>query len=195
MLNGKPVVLVDCDDVVCQCLKGMAELSFKKTGVEVPLESLTKWDFFDTVSHPDHPDLRKWVEEKMQEPGWCYKLETFPEAVDGIRRLKEICELFFVTAPFKGEHWPHERRTWLQEHFNMEHWRILQTSTKFLVRGELFIDDKIEHCIDWEKYGKEIGAPGIAAIWDRPHNRDPKGDPFYRFTNWDSVVELIRKGW
>lgn len=195
MLNGKPVVLVDCDDVVCQCLSGMAELSFKKTGIEIPLESLKTWDFFDTVSHPEHPDLKEWIEGKMQEAGWCASLKPFPGAVEGIRRLKEISELFFVTAPFKGEHWPHERRTWLQKEFNMEHWRIIQCSSKFLVRGELFIDDKVEHVVEWEKYGNSIGAPGLGAIWDRPHNRVRTTDTFCRFRDWDTVHAFVKARW
>lgn len=187
MLNDKPVVILDCDDVVCQCLKGMADVASAKIGVPIPPESLKTWDFFDSVKHPDHPDLKEHVELAMSQQGFCANLEPFPGAVEGVSRLKEIAEVFFCTAPYKGPYWPHERREWLERKFNVEHWRIIQASTKFLIRGELFIDDKVSHVQEWHKYGA-----GYAGIWDRPHNHNQYCGTCLRFHNWDEVFYFVK---
>lgn len=188
MLNGKPVVIIDCDDVVARCLNEMSKEMNAKLGTSVTDEDITTWDFHDTFGGDD---LKEHIHGKMAEEGWCAKLEPFPGAVEGIRRLKEVAEVFFCTAPYKGAFWPHERRIWLQEKFKIDHWRVIQSSSKFLVRGELFIDDKVDHCIEWQNYGEKNFLGGMAFLWDRPHNRkDPRAAAFRRFTNWDQVCRL-----
>jgi 5'(3')-deoxyribonucleotidase len=193
MLNGKPVVLLDVDDVVCRCIGRMASEAGKKLGLEIHDTDVKTWDFHDTF---DSPGLKEHVEGKMSEKGWCASLEVFPGAVAGVKSLMEISEVFFVTAPFHGEHWMHERRQWLYDNFGIDRKRVLQGHSKFLVRGELFVDDKIENLQKWEAYGKEIGVPGMGVIWDRPHNQQhPGAGAFFRVWTWGQLNAVVRMVW
>jgi 5'(3')-deoxyribonucleotidase len=190
MLNGKPVVILDCDDVVCRCLHGMSKEMNAKLGTNVTEDDVLTWDFHDTFG----PETKEYVHSKMAEKGWCANLEPFAGAVEGVTKLKEIAEIFFCTAPYKSEHWPHERRIWLQTHFQMEPWRVIQSSSKFLVRGELFVDDKVEHLVEWEKYGRENGMGGRAVLWDRPHNKlHPGAGGFLRIGSWEQLYTFVRR--
>jgi 5'(3')-deoxyribonucleotidase len=131
--------------------------------------------------------VKQHVHERMSSKGWCASLEVFPGAVEGVAELRKYAEVFFVTAPFKSEHWMPERRDWLQDTFKIPHWHIIQTSTKFLVRGEVFVDDKPSHVIDWVKY---MPGAGVGLLWDRPHNRS--SDIQTRVHSWEEVVRFVR---
>ena len=193
MLRGRPVVLLDVDDVVCRCVQGMADVAGKKLGVEISESDVKTWDFHDTITGPG---LQEHIEEMMSQKGWCRNLVPFPGAINGVKSLMEVAEIFFVTAPFHGEHWMHERREWLYHHFGIDRDRVLQGHSKFLVRGELFIDDKVENLMKWQDYGDENGLDGQALLWDRPYNRtDPRAAAFSRFTNWDQVRMFVAVRW
>jgi 5'(3')-deoxyribonucleotidase len=190
MLNGKPVVLLDVDDVVCRCIQGMAKETGELLGRDILEEEVKTWDFHKTFGGEE---LEKHIEAKMSEKGWCFSLEPFPGAVEGVKWLMEIAEVFFVTAPFHGEHWPHERRVWLYKNFGVDRDRVIQAHAKFLVRGELFIDDKIKNLEEWWKYGDGSTRVEIPAVWDRPHNREM--GKFVRFHNWDEVYDYVKRTW
>lgn len=193
MWKGKPVVGLDVDDVVCRCVQGMANEAGTKLGVEISEEDVKTWDFHDTI---DAPGLKEHIEGRMSEKGWCSSLDVFPGAVEGVQKLMEISEVFFITAPFHGEHWMHERRQWLYKNFGVDRHRVIQCHSKFLVRCNLFVDDKVENLIEWEKYGDAIGVHELGAIWDRPHNRNhPSAENFHRIHSWEQLHRFVRMTW
>jgi 5'(3')-deoxyribonucleotidase len=192
MLDGNQVVLLDVDDVVCRCVQGMANEAGKKLGVEISEDDVKTWDFHDTI---DGPGLKEHIEEKMSEKGWCLSLEPFPGAIEGVKRLMTIAEIFFVTAPFHGEHWMHERRSWLYSNFGVDRDRVIQGHSKFLVRGDVFVDDKVENLVRWEKYGRENNMSGVPVLWDRPHNRlHPGAGSLYRIGSWGQLYDFVKRG-
>lgn len=193
MLNGKPIVLLDSDDVLGRCAKKMCEEAFKIVGHQYTEEDLRTWDFFDTVRHPEHPTLRKTIEGLMRTKGWCASMEPFPGAKEGVQHLQEIAEVFVITSPFGGDFWEAERREWLYENFGIKSTRVLQGFSKFLVRGELFVDDKPANVRSWTGYGIDNRMPGQGILWDRPHNRDDT--ECMRIKTWDELHAYAFKEW
>lgn len=191
MLGGKPVVLLDVDDVVCRCVQGMANEAGKKLGLEINEEDVKTWDFHKSYGADG---LEEHINAKMSEKGWCLALEAFPGAVEGVKRLTEISEIFFVTAPFHGEHWMHERRMWLYSNFDIDRDRVIQGHSKFLVRGDLFVDDKVENLVSWMKFGEENDLGGTPLLWDRPHNRlHPGAGSLYRVGSWGQLYDFVKR--
>lgn len=194
MLNGKPVVILDVDDVVAKCVAEMTEEVFEKTGKQYTEDDIKTWDFFDTIHDEIHPGIEDFVTTRMRQKGWCLKLQPFPGSHEGLKELQKIAEVFFCTSPFNSEYWEHERRAWLYKHFQIPSKRIIQGKPKFLVRGELLVDDKIDNCTEWVDYDER----GIAGIWDRPHNRLTGN--FYnsrvvRILSWDHLHSYVHAMW
>jgi 5'(3')-deoxyribonucleotidase len=185
MINGRPVVLVDCDDVVGRFNHGICKLIFERTGVQYTEEDIRTWDIFQTISHPEHPDLEDHCYAIANSPGWCLDIEPFPGAQEGIAKLREVSEVFFVTSPFKGITWEGERRAWIEKHFGVDKKHVIQAHAKFLVRGEFLVDDKPDNIRKWQNYNPD----DVAMLWDRPHNRD--ADDLYRVHSWQAVLEDI----
>jgi 5'(3')-deoxyribonucleotidase len=193
MLNGKPVVLLDCDDVVARCINGMARIAGSFLGRDITEEDVKTWDFHKSFGDED---LKQHIYEKMSEKGWCLSLEPFEGAIEGVHELQKISEVFFITSPFHSEHWEFERRAWLLKHFGFKKDRILQGSAKFLVRGEFFVDDKPDHVRQWMN-GSHWGTYpyyGLPCLWDRPHNKEAKDLDTYRIHSWDELHLRVREG-
>lgn len=185
--EGKPTVLLDSDDVVGRCVHGMIREINLKLGTNYVEEDIPTWDVFETINqrHPDQPHLKGEVEELMKSKNWCKNIEAFDGAVEGVERLKQIASVFFVTAPYESEFWEYERRVWLSEKFGLPRWHIMQGSSKFLCRGEFFVDDKPANLRDWHVYDER----GIALLWNRPHNQHE--NDFIRICSWEELYDFV----
>lgn len=190
MLNGKPVVILDSDDVLGRCIQKMAEDTQRIVGRLYTEEEILTWDFFDTVSHPEYPNLKEVIESLMKTKGWCESIEPFPGAVYGVRKLTDIAEVFVCTSPFGGsEFWEYERRQWLYTHFGIRGRRVMQGYSKFLLHAEAFVDDKPQNVSDWINYNTAHALePGLGLLWDRPHNRNSS---LNRVRSWEELYDQV----
>ena len=190
MLNGKPIVVLDSDDVLGRCIKRMADDVHRIVGRLFTEEEILTWDFFDTVRLDEHPGLKKQIEELMRSQGWCQSIEPFPGAVEGVKRLEEIAEVFVCTSPFGGPFWEFERREWLYEHFRIKGKRVMQGYSKFLMHAEAFVDDKPKNVSEWVGYNQAHAfKTGIGLLWDRPHNRSALG--LERVVSWEELYSRV----
>lgn len=193
MLNGKPVVVLDSDDVLGRCIKRMADDVHRIVGRLFTEEEILTWDFFDTVKLDEHPTLKRQVEELMRSKGWCKSIEPFPGAIEGVRRLETIAEVFVCTSPFGGDFWEAERRQWLYEVFGIKSKRVMQGYSKFLMHAEVFVDDKPKNVLEWTQYNRvHTLHNGLGLLWDRPHNRDAR---LPRVHTWDELHDLVVQEW
>jgi 5'(3')-deoxyribonucleotidase len=190
MLNGKPVVVLDSDDVLSRCNHQMAKSAAHILGRHWPEEEISTWDFFTSVGHENYPGLKKFLEAEMRTKGWCASMEPFDGALEGVKRLQEIAEVHVCTSPFGGEFWEYERRQWLYEKFHIKGKHVMQGFSKFLVRGDIFVDDKPKNIEEWNAYGAENKILGVGLLWDRPHNRDAVD--LRRVCGWDALIEFVK---
>lgn len=191
MLNGKPVVVLDSDDVLSRCNHQMAKTAAMILGRTWPEEEISTWDFFAAVEHEKYPGLKKHVETEMRSKGWCASMEPFDGALEGVKRLQEIAEVHVCTSPFGGEFWEYERRQWLYDKFRIKGKHVMQGFSKFLMRGDFFVDDKPKNVEEWVAYGEENAINGTGLLWDRPHNKAAEG--FIRATGWDNLFERVER--
>jgi len=191
MLNNRPVVLIDSDDVLGRCNKKMAEEVYRLFGLQYAEEDVHEWDFFKSLEerHPEHPTLKKDVEALMRSRGWAASMDVFDGAREGVEKLRTIAEVFIATSPFGGEFWEYERRQWLWDNFKVPGKRVMQGHSKFLLHAEAFVDDKPANITLWAEYNKgHARTPGLSLLWDRPHNRRENLD---RVVSWDDLYNRV----
>lgn len=184
MLDGKPIVLLDVDDVIAQCKKKIAQEASEFLGKTITDEDIVTWELSESFDNDE--EIRKHYISKMEEKGWCASLEPFPGAVEGVKAIQEAAQVFFVTSPFHSEHWMHERRIWLKELFDVPNQHIIQCAAKFLISGDVFVDDKPEHVWEWQGFQRRF-----AFLWDRPHNRNARPS-LTRMRSWPELLQFIR---
>lgn len=165
MRNKRPIVLLDCDGVLSDFIGGVLEIVKNVTGLIFSREDVGQFDFCAAlgIRGMDASLIRGAIGER----GFCESLKPYEGAQAGVRSLQEIAEVYVVTSPWNSSPtWTHERESWLWRHFKIPHSRVLHTSAKHLVAGDLFVDDKTSTVVAWRD-----AWPGRHAVrWNTPHN-------------------------
>ena len=131
------------------------------------------------VTSYNHPGLL----EALKRPGFAADQPEYDGAVEGIRALG--ADVVFVTAPYQwNQTWAHDREGWLRERFPAA--PVVHTAHKYLVKGDMLVDDNPEHLRAWVK----ANPYGIAILWSRPWNENDTG-PWARTDSWLALRVLV----
>lgn len=190
----KPTVLLDCDGILADFTKATLELIRKMTGRRYEQRDITTWEIFDSL--PEMDDLaRDEIYRILKAPGGCTSIPIYPDAQDGVRRLRELATIVIVTSPFSGSPtWMHERELWLKEHFGDGIHSVIHAKHKHHVHGDFFIDDKPSHIKEWLDYwvrsGRDPNAVGM--VWRTPRAHHDEVDSLaVQVEDWDSALRTI----
>lgn len=191
-------LLLDADGVLLDFVGGFIQAITEAGGPLMQREDFPVWDTFATLrTRLESGEPPSAVEQIMarvnaavRREGFCEGLAPLPGAVESIREIQQAknIELFIVTSPFSGNKtWVHERDASLKRWFDIPHKHVLHAQSKHIVRGDLFVDDKDKHIIDWSAHHPD----GQGFLWDTPHNQsDGKG--LRRLTGWNELLEILR---
>lgn len=179
---------LDCDGVLADFSTGMLRIVEEVTGKRFTLAAVTVFDFTKALglTADEGTAVKKAIGAKR---GFAMSLPPYPEARQGVRRLRELGEVFCVTSPWdSNEWWRAERESWLALHFGID--RVHHASDKTGYEADLFVDDKSSHVRDW------LSAwPGRTAVfWRTPHNMSedvPVGA--HATSSWDWLYEIARE--
>lgn len=175
--------LVDVDEVLIDFQSPVLAVMEKVTGVRREPSSFEAWDIFAVLSDEEC----KEVFDVIRQPGFCLSLDPIPGAVEGIRQIREFCDVYAVTSPFSSPTWVYERTQSLQRYFGFETHQVVNASSKQVAYGDALLDDKPFHVETW---GKEHPG-GLAMLWDIPNTRKMGLDD-KRVRSWDEVAERLR---
>jgi len=178
----KPIVLLDVDGVLANFIQAALDIIEEASGKKYHHDDVKTWDVFESL--PEHRHLMHDVYGVMKNHGGCYNIPIYPGAQEGVLALQKVAHVIILTAPFAGSQtWMTEREQWVMNHFGIPHKDIFQGHHKHLVRGDIFIDDKVEHVEEWSKaHPKSAGR-----LWTREYN---KSSALPRVSTWAEVLEL-----
>jgi hypothetical protein len=100
---------------------------------------------------------------------------------------EELGEIYIVTSPWNSNPtWTHDREEWLYRNFGIPYNRVIHTSAKYLVRGDVFIDDKASAVAKW----RDAHPSGLPVLWSNLHNRTELWDGQCT-GDWSFLCELV----
>jgi 5'-nucleotidase len=181
----KPRILLDCDGVLSDFVHPTLDLVHAHTGDRHHIEEITQWDVFAAIGKKEHEHILNSVVEKG---GFC---ETFPVltgAQEAVEELRKLGDVFIVTSPFDAPTWVVERNRWLAKHFGFTKKQIAHVASKFIVSGDMLIDDSERNLIEW----KEHNPTGAALLIDAPWNRSGDHPGVQRTFGWDSLLTAAK---
>ncbi len=118
--------------------------------------------------------------------GLAASIRPYPQARQGVRRLREVGDIFCVTQPWEpNPWWKSERDSWLALHFGID--VVHHALDKSPYEADLFADDRAKHVDAWLR--KWSGR--TAALWRTLHNTGesvPWGAHYV--SSWDSLYQL-----
>lgn len=176
--------LLDVDGILADFITpALAEVT-KLTGVLYAHDTVRQWDIMESLGIPD--DVAKTAYQNMRCQGFCASINHYPGSVEGVDLLREVCDLYIVTAPLGGPHWAHERETWLWERFKISRKKVISTSAKYKCVGDVFVDDKTANLEEWQ-----LAHPtGCAIRWEALSNSsEPWGG--IKTNNWQELRGII----
>lgn len=181
----KPRLLLDIDGVLADFVGPFLDTVDRVLGKRFQREDVDQWDVCKAIglSPEDGEEITKHY---VCSRGWCESMPVFDGAKEGVKRLQEIAEVYFVTSPMKGSiYWMGERTRWMEEHFGVDSKHVVFTSHKHIIYGDALVDDGVHNLRTWHARWK----PRLAICWDTPHNRNDEWSA--RTNDWDQLVNII----
>jgi len=182
----KPRVLLDCDGILSDFVGGYLRLLEQHTGLVRTRDEVTAFDIGASLGlTPEQSSRMKRAIGEHEH--FARSLAVYPGAVAGVAELQRIADVYIVTSPWNSNPtWTHDREQWLVEHFGIPPSRVVHTSAKHLVRGDMLVDDKTSTLVEWEREH----PTGIPIQWMTPHNEadDWTG---YSTRDWSTLCAMV----
>jgi 5'(3')-deoxyribonucleotidase len=206
----RPIVLLDSDGPLSNFTQAWLDALYIETGARHTPEEVDRWDihktaFFAEIAKKvygaviaEAGDVKAAIQalksrciQHVVKPGFCDAIQVQPGAIEAVDRLRKIADVYVVTSPWDSSPtWEFERKNWLKRHFDIHHHNVLQGAAKHLVFGNVFVDDKIDHVLEWSKRWPE----GRAILFDMHHNRAaPTAIAEEHRGTWDTVIAHVEK--
>lgn len=175
-------VLLDCDGVLADFVGGWLSLINADRGTSHTLADVTDWDICASIGIPEGE--RGATKRLLAEfPGFAGQLEVIPGALDGVRRLQQIAEVYIVTSSWDSHPtWEYDRKAWLKRHFEISSDKIIFAHDKHVCVGDALIDDRTDTLAAWMTHHN-----GVPIQWQTPHNRKD-GWAGFSTNNWDELI-------
>lgn len=152
-MQAEPLtILLDVDDVTAQFRKRFFEIANEEMGTNYTIDDLSMdWDCDHLLFTSEESRSRVW--NVVFSRGFAETLELTPGVGDVIESLASRHEVVFLTHQCeKSETWVVDRTRWIEKHFGVVlASRTVFTSQKYLVDGDIFVDDRPHHLTSWQE--------------------------------------------
>lgn len=180
--------LVDCDGPLSDFVGSALRLIEEKTGKRHRREEILEWDLFKSLEIDNGWEI---LTDAIVNDNFCYNMDVVAGSQKAISELQKFGEVFVVTSPFNAERWDFQRRQWLKKHFNIGIDKVVQTTTKHVISGDVIIDDKITNVTSW----CNENIAGIGLLWDASYNSSfnvGTVSNIKRVIEWDHTIYTIK---
>lgn len=196
---SRKIVLLDVDGVLAD-FEGMliaAAESVVPRSLNTKLLGRPQWDLVKELGLTKEEET-KLYDEVIDKPRAALNLEPKVGAVYGVRKLDTIANVYFCTSPVESSPtWDYDRRLWLTKYFGKDYMGVpfgrkaIFAKFKYLVRGDVFVDDKPSNVKDWAK----AWPMSWAVLWDSWSDGKTdygiKTPPFLVSSNWDELCNIV----
>ena len=188
-------IALDVDGVIADFTAGALRVVEEVTGRQYDPVDVTEFDFTKALdlSTSETREVKTIIGSRR---GFCASLAPYPGARQGVRRLRDLGEVFCVTSPWDSPWWREERETWLALHFGID--RVHHAVDKSVYAADVFVDDRSDHVRAWAAAWLRFWPPSrsscAAVLWRTPHNTfEAVPDGAHSIESWDALYEVARE--
>jgi hypothetical protein len=177
---------LDCDGLLADFISAALVIVEEVTGRRHLPAEVKVFDF--TVALGLSPQEASAVKRAIgSRRGFAAGLEPYPEAIQGVQRIRELGEVFCVTSPWDSNPWwREEREAWLVDHFGID--TVHHAEDKRGYPADVFVDDRSKHVEAWGK----TWPNGHAVLWRTLHNgTEPVPTGAHSAGSWDELYQLV----
>lgn len=165
-----PIGLFDMDGILADLLLEVQATYFNETGKTFDPQTLKSFDLDSQL--PGFRELKYWTR-----PGIFKNLAPIKGAIEAMTELDSLVNIYILSAPTKNGGSVPEKAEWLAKYLPFIHRRrYIFTPAKWLVRGDLFVDDHANNLVEWKRanpqgltyglrYGYNATHPTVYPTW------------------------------
>ena len=177
----QPVVLLDADGVLLNFIQATLDTLQDVAPHSFTHDDVHTWEVFSSLPEAMQAHMGAVYDRLKKEGGRSIK--PYPGAAEAVKKLQDIAEVLIVTSPFHGSPtWAHEREHALEQHFRIHHTDVIHAKRKEFVRGDVFVDDKLDNVLKW----RAANPQGKAIHWS---NDTVGGSDITCTKHWHVVLE------
>lgn len=180
-------IALDVDGVLANFIAGALGVVEEVTGRRYAEADVTLWDYTKALNlSPTEGGAVKAAIGARR--GFAESLEPYPEALQGVRRLREWGDVFCVTSPWESNPWWRaEREAWCLQHFGIG--AVHHAHDKTGYEADIFVDDKPAHVSAWK-----AAWPHRTAVFLRsPCKAEEVPQGAHGMYSWDEICALARE--
>ena len=186
-MKKKPLVLLDVDGILADFIGSVLDIIKKETGIEFYENNIKTFEMFEDLKTSKY-NIKNICYKHFKKPKYALKLKLLDGSVQAVERIKELADIHVVTTPMHmNPTWTFEREQWLKKHFNIDYKDITFTSKKYLLKGDVLIDDNEFNVRSWSKENPNSKA----FLWSKSYNEHI--NDLEKVSNWKPIIEYIEK--
>lgn len=183
---SKPIIAIDCDGVLSDWHALAMPIMNKLLNSNFTTKDITNWDIYHLI---DDQSIKDSFHDLLNNSGMIEHLPVYEGAQEAIEEIRKEAEVFIVTSPMNEYHdWIIHRNKWLKKNFDISPKNIVHTSAKYLIKADIFIDDKPENVEKWYEFNY-----GVPVLWKHECVAENpfKNNTRIRHTNdWNDIIEI-----
>lgn len=184
-------IALDVDGILRNFTAGALVIVKEVTGKTFTAEDVTAFNFSAALGLSE-TETRTVMTVISTRRGFVTALPPYANARQGVRRLRELGDVFCITTPWvspwgTNPWWRAESEAWLALHFGIE--RVEHADDKSGYEADLFADDRSKNVCAWQ----DAWPDRTAVFWRTPHNPSeavPLGA--HSISSWDAMYEIAR---
>ncbi len=190
----KPRVLCDVDGVLADFVGFILDRIYARMDLRLNHEDVDRWDIFKSPKLEEacrkYTGLESSCYDDVKTVGACLSIRPLLGAREGIAKLQDVADVYFITSPFLSPTWCDERSRWLAKHFGVHHTKVGHFHHKHIVSGDIMVDDKYDNLMAW----KDHHPNGTIVLWETPHNRGQTIiSQCHATNNWGELLKIVER--
>lgn len=183
---GMPRILLDVDGVLADFITTYLHALAAVTGSYRHPAEVINWEIGKSLGLSE--DTQRKVSTLLRKEGVASSMPVYPGAIEGVKKLTLVAEVYFVTSPFTSPTWTYDRDQWLDRHFGAVGKNVVHTAHKHLISGDVLVDDKPVNVRAWAK-AWPLGTP---VLWSQPYNERERTGTLMRCLTWEQIYNLAK---
>lgn len=179
----RPIILLDMDDVITNCLSAAIEAYNDKYGTKFKTSQCTSWGLAESLG-VDPDDVFKLFRAKK----FFEELEPKRGSISAIKKLIKSTkyDVYIITATSSDDGSELvQKLKWFKNYipeFNPK--RVISCDDKYIIRGDVIVDDKVQNLDSCKPYMQCI-------LMDSPTNKDCEN--YIRIKSLKELPEILEK--
>jgi len=183
-------IALGCNGVLADFNAGVVRLIQDVTGKKFDAAAVIDRDFTTGLGLSTHEAEEVRVALNARR-GFATALPRYPQARQGVRRLRTLGKVFCITTPYDSNvWWRDECESWLALHFGIDHVHHTDNNDKTPYKADVFVDDDAEHVHQWL-----TAWPGrTAVLWRNLYNKQqlvPQGA--HAAESWEALYQIAKE--